>query len=36
MFIEDMTAEEINRMPKLKYRERMDMNWPISGCFVAL
>lgn len=37
MYIEDMTAEEINRMPKLKYRERMDnelaYQW-LFRCFV--
>ena len=37
MYIEDMTAEEINRMPKLKYLERMDnelaYQW-LFRCFV--
>lgn len=37
MYIEDLTAEEINRMPKLKYRERMDnelaYQW-LFRCFV--
>ena len=36
MYIEDMTAEEINRMPKLNIENGWIMNWPISGCFVAL